>query len=288
MFRRFRSVYPHVLKALPAPLRTRIVFAQCHGRWPNLRTPTTFNEKVAWRKLYDDDPRIPLYLDKIAVKDIIAERFGQGLLIPTLAIYDSPAEMDFATWPLSTPPYVIKANHGCAMNIFVRDSEFEPDSIKAQLAHWLATDYSSVADEKAYSRIKPRILVEEFLGPSYTVPADYKFHVFTGKAYMIEYIQDRLGRATHDFYTPKWKRLDLMWGFCCAAETEKPDLLDEMIKIAELIGREFDYLRVDLYLASGQIKFGEMTFFPGAGNDPFNPREWDAHLGKLWPWPPRN
>ncbi|WP_395687545.1 hypothetical protein [Caenimonas koreensis] len=30
------------------------------------------------------------------------------------------------------------------------------------------------------------------------------------------------------------------------------------------------------------IRFGELTFTPCAGNAPFEPRQWDARLGEWW------
>jgi hypothetical protein len=40
-------------------------------------------------------------------------------------------------------------------------------------------------------------------------------------------------------------------------------------------------VRVDLYVVDSHIYFGELTFTPGGGNEPFNPVESDYMLGKL-------
>jgi hypothetical protein len=55
-----------------------------------------------------------------------------------------------------------------------------------------------------------------------------------------------------------------------------------MIEIAERIGAQFDFVRVDLYSAPQGILFGEVTFYPNAGLEPFTPQEWDTTFGEPW------
>jgi hypothetical protein len=55
-----------------------------------------------------------------------------------------------------------------------------------------------------------------------------------------------------------------------------------MIDVAERIGAQFDFVRVDLYSPPQGILFGEVTFYPAAGLQPFVPREWDNIFGEPW------
>ena len=55
-----------------------------------------------------------------------------------------------------------------------------------------------------------------------------------------------------------------------------------MIEVAERLGAGFDFVRVDLYDLPDGPRFGELTFTPGAGLDPFHPPEYDQRLGDLW------
>ena len=54
------------------------------------------------------------------------------------------------------------------------------------------------------------------------------------------------------------------------------------IPTTEKIAREFDFARVDFYEIAGEAKFGEVTFYPGSGLDPFDPPELDIAIGALW------
>jgi hypothetical protein len=58
-----------------------------------------------------------------------------------------------------------------------------------------------------------------------------------------------------------------------------------MIGYAQQIGEHFSYVRVDLYEIAGVIKFGETTFYPGAGLEVFKPLEFDALFGAQWELP---
>lgn len=55
-----------------------------------------------------------------------------------------------------------------------------------------------------------------------------------------------------------------------------------MLWIAERLGQEFTYVRVDMYEVDGQPYVGELTFTPTAGFHRFDPPETDLILGRLW------
>ena len=52
-----------------------------------------------------------------------------------------------------------------------------------------------------------------------------------------------------------------------------------MIAIADILCKEFKYVRVDLYVINNNIKFGEMTFTPANGTDEWKPDTVNFELG---------
>lgn len=277
-------MYRRLLRAMPTGLRVRVVYARRHHRWPNLARPRSFNEKVVWHKLYARDLRLPDYVDKVKAKLIVTEKLGMGAIIPTLAVYDSVEEMNFGLPPLSQPPYVIKASHGSGMNVFVKGSLPNLVELKSQLAGWLRCDFSAVNDEWVYSKVRRRILVEPFLSVSEGGLEDYKFHVFGGKVFAIEHISGRFsGAARSNFYNEEWEPLNVEWGFPRGDYSKSPpSCFGQLREAAEILGREFSYVRVDLYIVNQAVKFGEFTFYPAGGYDPFVPKEWDWTFGRQW------
>ena len=62
---------------------------------------------------------------------------------------------------------------------------------------------------------------------------------------------------------------------------ERPGQLEKMIGLAEKLAKDIPFVRVDLYCVDDRIYFGEMTFYPGAGLEQFEPDEWDRALGDM-------
>lgn len=55
-----------------------------------------------------------------------------------------------------------------------------------------------------------------------------------------------------------------------------------MLEIARKIGKNFDYIRVDLYFCNNKIYFGELTFAHGSGFERFSDYSYDVLLGNMW------
>ena len=66
------------------------------------------------------------------------------------------------------------------------------------------------------------------------------------------------------------------------ADPPRPASLSAMIAAAEVLGAEFDFVRVDFYEVAGRPLFGEMTFYPGSGLYPLDPDGLDAAWGECW------
>ena len=62
----------------------------------------------------------------------------------------------------------------------------------------------------------------------------------------------------------------------------RPAGYDRMLEIAAALGKEFDFVRVDLYDVDGHVYFGELTHYPGGGLVRIRPRAFDRALGDLW------
>jgi hypothetical protein len=281
-----RFVYHKLIDVLPPRARVILEYLLVHRRWPNLKNPQTLNEKITWRKLYDRDPRMPDLVDKVKAKEIVARRFGKDLVIPTLRVYDTAEELDFNVPPLSQPPYVLKTNHGSTFNIFIKDRSFDPKVIREKLAAFLKVNYGHLKEEWAYTQVPRKILVEPYIEtPEGDTIPDYKFHVFAGVVYAIQLVIDRFKSYRINFYDRDWNLLDIrVYGKRPRSDgaIPPPARLSDMIRLAEALGKDFPYVRVDLYEINREIKFGEMTFYTTSGFDRFDPPEWDYKFGQQW------
>jgi hypothetical protein len=94
---------------------------------------------------------------------------------------------------------------------------------------------------------------------------------------------DRYEDHKRRFYDRNWNPLEFELKFPLAPTIERPNMLNEMIDVAEQLGQEFDFIRVDLYkLNNDRVVFGEMTVAHGSGGEQFRPEKYDYEFGSLW------
>lgn len=256
-----------------AQCRIRAIYLARHGRLPNLVSPKTFTELVQYRKLHDRDPRMPRLADKVAVKDYVAAKIGQDWVIPTL--WSGVMLPNIHDWPL---PFVMKSRHGWNQVAFLTSDPIDWPHLGRLTERWIKTAHGGWLDEWIYSDIERGLLVEPYIGRGASLPIDYKFYVFGGR---VAFIQVHLERATNH----RWMLFDRNWKRVSTQTDDQPgppNALQKMIEAAETLAANFDFVRVDLYQPDDQPRFGEMTFYPGSGFDPFHPVGLDTVIGAHW------
>lgn len=278
----FRPLYRLIFDHMPDYLAVNWVYYRAFGKLPRLQHPQTFNEKVNWRKLYQRNPRFTLFADKLAVKEEIATLLGKEHVIETLWSGTDPSQIPYDQLE---PPYVIKTNHSSGSNIFIRSkADIKPDEIAAFMHKHLTHPHWLEFREWGYRDIKPQIMVERMLVmPNGAVPEDYKIFLYHGKVHFIQIDRNRFTNHTRNIFDRDWNQLPVDYVYPRADVTiERPGYMDEMIALAEKIGKEFDFVRVDFYYFEGKILFGEATFYPGAGLDTCTQYNWEYVFGEPW------
>jgi len=283
-----RAYSRHVLGDKPADGIMRVLwslhFWKIHGYWPRLDKPRTFEEKVSCRMLFDRNPRWTMFSDKWRVRDYVAARIGGEHLVPLLYHCDRPEDIPFDELPTK---FVIKANHGSGYNILVEDkSKLDRQKVIVQLTQWLQRNFchdNLVGAEWVYRNIKPVIIVEAFLEDEGDVPRDYKFFCFSGRVEFLQINFDRFGDASEKFFDREFNPLDLWNGRKqYRGEVVRPERYEEMVRLAEALSQDVDFIRVDLYSVGGRIYFGELTCCPAAADIEFVPRSYDFAFGEKW------
>ena len=264
------------------PRALKLWYQQKTGVLPDLGDPKTYNEKIQWLKLNDRDPRKTLLTDKYLVRDYVREKIGEEFLIPLLGVYRRADEIDFGSLP---DVYVLKPNHASGMKIIVRAGQKpDPERMRKTAESWLKINYAfENGFELNYKDIQRRLLVEKYLRE--TGPAEeYKLYCFNGKCRLIERIIVDGGSVSVSFYGSDLRLRP--FGHIeyppIPEGCSLPGAMPEMIRIAETLAAGFIHVRTDLYLTDdGEIKFGEMTFYPGSGILMWDPPEADLIVGKM-------
>ena len=268
---------------LPDSLYIRLKYFYNFKKFPNLKNPKTFNEKLQWLKLHDRNPEYTKMVDKYEVRKYIADKVGEEYLIPLLGVWDSADDVDFDSLPNQ---FVLKCNHnsGTGMVICKDKSSLDIDATREKLRQGLKEKYFYSGREWPYKNVKPRIIAEKYMVDESGIELkDYKIFCFNGEP---EYVEVDLNRHIEHKLNPydfDWNPLN----FCdsskndYSADIKRPEKIEEMRKIAKKLADGIDYIRVDFYSINSKIYIGELTFYPGSGFIKFEPIEIDLKYGQL-------
>lgn len=233
----------------------------------NIDKPKTLDDKIAYMAFRTDTSEWSRLADKVRVREYV-EECGYGEYLPKLyGTWEHAADINFDKLPQA---FVIKTNNASATNILVRDkSKIDEAAVRKQLDEWLKDDYGYRTCQPHYSRIKPLILSEEFLGGGkHRSLNDYKFYCVNGEPMYVIVYTDRVTNS-HDMkrtiYDMDWQLHQEYLGRLAVPgpDIERPKSFDLMKEMAAKLSSPFPFVRIDFYEINDKPVFGEMTFTPG-------------------------
>lgn len=258
-------------------------------------TPKTYAEKIRYKMAFDHHPLLPVFADKVAMREYVERRVGAEYLPRLVTVINDPRELrlrdlpdqcavkpshgsgaiiliDDTASPRQQLPAVATSDAWTPLNVRAPKSSYSDEWLRTVFSHWNQRNYAFVHGwyEWAYRRVKPQILVEELL-PSRRGEAsvrDIKVLVAHGVACLI-LIESGRGTefATRNYFTPTGKELD--WrpqGFTGPRLSDAlPQNLERILRLAERLAEEVDFVRVDLFEIDDRIIVGELTNYPAAG-----------------------
>lgn len=269
-----------MLNWLPDKPFLKIFFKIFVGYKLDFDNPKTFNAKLQWLKVYDHNPEYTKMVDKYDAKEYVGSIIGEEHIIPTLAVYDRFRDIDFDALPNS---FVIKCTHDSGGVVICKDkATFDIDAARKKLNKALRRNYYYHSREWCYKNIKPRLIIEPFMGDIDSDLDDYKLMCFNGKVKCSFVCLERYTDTglKVDFYDDEWNKMPFMRDYPNSKVlTPKPINYDKMVEFAEKLAKDIPFVRIDFYEIDGKLYFGEMTFYPGSGFERFSPRKWDKILG---------
>lgn len=275
--------------------------------------PGTFSEKVRFRMAYDRRPILKVFADKYHVRTYVEEKVGAKYLAQVLDVATRAKDIQWDKLPNS---FVSKTNHGSGGMVGVWDgvelaallptdhtqlgwtrwwvnpSNFTSSICQSMMERWLKENYayrSGTYPEWAYSSINRKIYIEELLEYSDgRIASPFYFHVFEGKTRLILMTDRGFDNSRLIAYADEnWKELDIGNPDFDSHKPitpfpQRPENLDEMIRIAEELSGGIDFARVDLYNVDGRIVFSEITNYPAGGRSPWTPAHFEEQMGLYW------
>lgn len=256
----------------------RLKYWRITGDVLNLRHPRTYNEKLQWLKLNDKNPMYCRLVDKIAVKDYAPVKECGCKVARLLGVWDNPDEIDYDSLP---DRFVLKCNHNSGGVIICRDkSVFDRQKAAADLKRQLDEDYYATTREWPYKNIRRQVFAEEFIDSGDRNLTDYKFFCFNGEPKVMYMSKDSAEDPRTDFFDMEFNHLPItVKDPPSDILPQKPSQFEEMRRMAGLLSKGIPHVRIDLYVAGGEIYFGEFTFYHCSGFIKVKPEEWNLKLG---------
>lgn len=244
-----------------------IRFLKRIGYLPDPAAPTRYHERMLWRKIVDHNPLFVTLSDKLAAKDYIRAVCPEVPVPATLWSGKDPGDIPTE---LLTREVVVKANHGCDMNIFVSGGKPDRETIIRKARRWLKTRFGTRHGEWAYWFIDRKVLVEELLPLSGgRIATEIKVQVCSGAVCHVRAEDKKALRSR--LFDPQGNPLpgrDLDYPREDQALEVTPRLADyirQAAKIAPRLAGELDYARIDFLVTDEQLYGGEITVYTAAG-----------------------
>ena len=243
------------------------------------KEPETFNQKIQFRKLYDNNPLYTVCADKYGARKYIKSKVGEEYLIPIYLVTDKLTEEQWEKLPES---FVIKPTHDNGTYKVIKNKKnADRNKIIKYMNMAIKLDYGKFSFESFYSNIPRKIIAEKYLADNIK---DYRFHCFNGeKKNIFVQITETALRVSGMYNALTWEKIHVGNGYrIIETPHSKPQNYDKMLEIVKKLSEDFDYVRVDLYNIDGKIYVGELTFCDNSGLGKFTDETWDYKFGSYW------
>lgn len=254
------------------------------GRWPSLRNPRGINEKINWTILYDHRDKWDWTCDKLLSRERAAD-LSPGILVPTV-LWAGSNLSDLADVRIEGR-WILKSNSS-SQDIVVGSGQPDIAALERAVREWDVSFQWRVNGERAYRFGRPLLVLEKWITEVAEPPIDYKVFVFHGTARFIHAHSTRFSGHRASVYTRDWAWLpDVRQNHIDphAEPLPEPPHLAELLRRAEQIGAQFEFIRVDLYDTEEGVWFGETTPYSWSGMRPFLPDSFELELGSYWTLP---
>jgi hypothetical protein len=251
-------------------------FFYIHKRIPGSKN--YINDFLYQIKVTDEiiDPLRIYCSDKENVKKYIKKKIGNIYNVPTIAILRTKKEIDNFFFKKKS---CVKPTHSSGQVLFVRRNS---QNIKKKLKEWLKLNFYWQHRERNYKNLEKKIIIEPIIFNN-TNLNDYKFFVYKGKVKFIQVDFDRKISHKRKTYDTNWKDLNFSAGYPhININCKKPKKLKKMIDLAEKLGEDFNFIRVDMYTNGTKIYVGELTSCPTTAHAIYYPKKSEEYASNLF------
>lgn len=274
-----KRIYYQAIKLIPKNnlgdrFFSLVKFVKAYRRLPN-------NKRLLSNYLFDRhnsegyNPLRAYVSDKEFVKDYVAEKIGMKHKVPTIKVLHHMQEVRGFSFPQRC---CVKPTH-LSGRVILRENGEKIDFDVIQ--KWLNTNWYDLKREKNYRFLTPKIIVEPLIFDR-TNNDDYKFFCYKGRAKFVQVDIDRWTNYVRLFFDREWNQQEFTTLKKKSIKSiKKPGNFESMLRIADCLSKDFEFIRVDLYTDGEDIYVGELTNWPGNGIIYFVPKSSEETASKL-------
>lgn len=234
-------------------------------KFANFRHPSNLSEYILSEMLKPEFKRFAPFADKIEVRNYVESKGFKEILPRCYGVWSDANDIDFDKLPSQ---FALKTNHGCGNHIICRDkSSIDLREVVSSINSTLSQVFS--IREPHYQYIFPKAFAEELIDDGNGgAPTDYKFMCVNGDIKCVLVCSERYNVGDQpklSTFSLDWESLDWIQKHKDNKIASKPQHLEEMIEIAKVLAKDFEFVRVDLYDCPQGVYFGELTFTPASG-----------------------
>ncbi len=251
--------------------RVCLKYRRVVGVWPNIISPSNYNEFFQWRKVFDHNPAFVTLSDKIEAKSYFAKHCPE---LPIPEVLWSGDRAEDIPKEFFLPGYVIKVNHASARNFFSKNFQTENRAkIISRINSALRKDFGASKGEWAYTEIDRKIFVEPEMGRDVAGEiTELNFDVFKGNVFCAFVITNKIeGPFRYGVYWPSGVPMNTT----VASMADPKYLIDDNFELpsaykyacecAAKLGKDFDQIRVDFSCKGDELWACEMTVYSTSG-----------------------
>lgn len=251
-----------ITQIIPKGLYTRFQYRFKYRRFPNLKKPILFSEKLQVIKLKKPTVDEILVSNKYYLKQWLECLGFSKIIIKPIDYQTNIKNLKWDEYPL---PFIVKVANGSSQHVVCK-SKLEINSKKrvfekiAKIKHYIAKR------EYTYKYLEKGFIVEPYLVNDSHSLDDYKVHCFNGEPLYIQ-INDRSSKSNRmmidsDF---KYYSYPFVSGHESSINLPEKKYLIEMMDISKKISAYFDFARCDFYIHANRVYLGEITLYPMGG-----------------------
>jgi hypothetical protein len=248
-------------------------FREIFGRWPrDPRNPDAdYHDFLVDRMTRNDWSEFQLRcVDKETAKGAAIEILPEIKVAETVKVIPmrnvTPEAFRSMLSPYMGQPLVAKPTNGSGSVVFLDGDVIDADKLFSISRNSLFYNFR----ETQYAKLSPKLMIEKRLEGDGGDLNDFKFFCAGGEVLFVQIDSNRFSGHNRILLSyPDLKPLDVRLGWMPRSETW-PAPSQRTQDAAKKLAGGFDFVRIDLYESGGETFFGEFTFTPGAGIEPFS------------------